>query len=1055
MKKLCARFVLCAVILFATSLPAFSQITLSVKNKEIRSILQQIERTTDYRFFYGSLNDLKTVKSIQVTDCSLTKTLDLLFEKTSIGYTVRDGSQVVLFDVSTEKKPVDNKTVKGVVTDPDGIPLVGVFVTIKGGPANQGTISDLDGKFAIDNVSPTSTLEFSYLGFTRKEVAPRGQNDLKVVMVPSSEVLDDVVVIGYGSLEKRELTSSVTSLKSKDFIGGNTASPIQALTGKVTGLDVYSSAGSDPNTSISLQLRGVNSVMADQGPLVVVDGVPGGNMNILQKEDIVSVDVLKDASAAAIYGTRASGGVILVTTRMGSEGKVKVNYSTELTTETILRRAEMLSSQEWRNLGYDDYGADTDWFAAITRTPFTQRHMVTMSGGSKAFTAYASVFYKGAQGMTIGSDRREIGGRFNYSYKTLGDRLELSGRFSYVTITSNYTNSGIFRDALTLNPTFPIYDETDPSGYNILTGNDEWNPVANINLREDISTNDRLQANMSAKFFILKNWTTTLNAGATSNVGNGGYWESALHRNSRDNNRAGYASQSWDRSGIKNLEWTTNYEDRWSAHSLKAVAGYSFQQSGQTLKFSGNNADFSNDGSKWYNMSEGKYLVQGRSGISSYKSPRERLISVFGRVNYNYDDRYLLMASVRYEGSSKFGDNNKWGWFPAVSAAWRLSSESFMRDITWLNDLRIRAGVGVTGNQGFDPGVTTRMYKTDAGDSFLVNGQWITIYGLAKNVNYDLRWEKKTEYNVGIDFDVLSHRLSGKIDGYLRHITDMIYDIDVAQPPAVYPVTTMNVGSMQNIGFEFEVTGVPVKTRDLTYSTTLRLAHNKTKLLNLWENQTYYDTVSFPSPGSPGTAVRLAPGEEIGQFYIWKFAGFDDDGGWLLYDKDDNIINAAEKTIEDKRYIGNAIPKLTLSWDNNLTWKNLDFNLFFRSWLGFQVFNMTEMYYGLPNVVNKNILKSALGKNAHITGEKELCDYFLEEGSFLKLDAATLGYTIKFNSKSIDNIRLTITGRNLFCLTGYSGLDPEINSTGLTPGFEGLYMYPRTRVFTFGAQINF
>ena len=1051
MYTFCKKLLLSALLIVAVSSQLCAQINLSVKDKDLRSVLQQIERTSNYRFFFGNIPDLKSAVSIEVKDADIKEVLDKLFSGTDIEYTISD-YQIVLKESAKAEQPSPDK-VKGRVVDETGKPLPGVFISIKGHTRSTATLSDTDGYFTVSGVNPRSVLVFQMLGFNHKEVAVGTGKNLKVTLTESSEMLDDVVVIGYGSLEKRELTSAITSLKSKDFISGNSQSPLISLVGKVPGLDIYSSAGSDPNTSISIQLRGVNSILADQGPLVVVDGVPGGNMNILQKEDIVSVDVLKDASAAAIYGTRASGGVILVTTRMGSEGKVKVNYTAEMTTETILNRAEMLSADEWRDLGYDDYGGNTDWFEAITKTPFTQRHMLSMSGGSGSFTSYASFFYKKAEGMTIGSDRRETGGRYNFSYKTLENHLELSGRASYVDIASNFTDSGIFRDALTLNPTFPIYNDEDPSGYNILSGNDEWNPVANINLKEDKAQNDRLQASLSAKLFILKGWTTTLTAGVTQNVDNSAYWESALHRRSRDNNRAGYASQSWSRSGSTNLEWITNYDLRMNRHSLKTVAGYSFQQTGMSLSFNGSNADFSNDGSKMYNMGDGKYLAEGRSTINSYKSPRERLISVFGRVNYSYDDRYLLMASARYEGSSKFGDNNKWGFFPSLSVAWRISSESFMRDYTWLNDLRIRAGVGVTGNQGFSPGVTTRMYKADT-DPYYLDGRWITTYGLAKNVNYDLQWETKTEYNLGMDFAVLDNRLGGKVDLYRRLITNLIYDVDVAQPPAVYPTTTKNVGGMQNKGWEVELYGTPVKTKDLMYTTTFRFSHNKSSLLALWGEQNYYDTVSFPSPGSPGTAVRLQPGEEIGQFFIWKYAGISEDGNWLLYDNDDNVIKASEKTIEDKRYIGNSIPKLVMSWDNSLTWKNFDLNIFFRSWIGHDVFNMTEMYYGLPNVVNKNVLKRAFQKNAHIKGEKELCDYFLEDGSFLKLDALTLGYTLKFK-KLVDSIHLSLTGRNLFCLTGYTGLDPEINSTGLTPGFEGLYMYPRTRVFTFGASVQF
>lgn len=1034
-----------------------AQVSIQADQQEVRSVIRQIERSSQYRFFFSSeLPGLDRRVTLHLKDVPLEEALDKLLDGIPVDYTVRDGSQVVLSERKgpAEQPPVPgDKSLRGRVTDEAGEPLVGVVVTVKGGRIADGRSTDLNGYYSFPDVSPEDVLIFQYMGFARQEIRVGRRRTLNVTMYESSEMLDDVVVIGYGTLEKRELTSSVTSLKAKDFIGGNTASPVQAIMGKVTGLDIHSSAGNDPNSSVSLQLRGVNSLLADQGPLVVIDGIPGGNINILQKEDIVSIDVLKDASAGAIYGTRASGGVILVTTRMGQEGKVGVSYSSELTTETILRRAHVLTSDQWRELGKEDMGGDTDWFQEITRTPFTQRQMISMSGGSKTFSAYASAYWKTAQGMAIGSDRQEVGARFNFSYTTLGGHLELSGRVNYVNLRSNYTDSGIFRDALTLNPTIPVYNPNDESGYNILTGNDEYNPVANVNLKEDSSQNDRLQAALSAKANIARGLTSTLTVGALQDVDSNGYWESALHRESRENNRDGYARQSWKRYTGTNVEWVTNYNLLKGRHSLKAAAGYSFQQTGAKLEFSGSNADFSNDGSKYYNMGDGKYLAEGRASMKSYKSPRERLIAVFARVNYSFDDRYLVSASARYEGSSKFGDNNKWGLFPALSAAWRISQESFLRSVPWINDIRIRAGVGVTGNQGFDPGVTTRMYRSDT-DPYYVDGRWITVYGLSKNVNYDLQWETKTEYNVGVDWDLFDHRFSGKVDVYKRYVDKLIYDINVAQPPAVYPTTTMNVGSMQNNGIEFELSAVPVRTSALSWRSTLRGSHNVTVLGKLWRDDIFYDTVSFPSPGSPGTAVRLEPGQRVGQFYVWKYAGIDENGNWLLYDRDDNIIPATEKKQEDKRYTGNALPDVVLSWDNSISWKNFDFNVFFRSWIGHDVFNMTEMYYGLPNAINKNVLQSAYTRNAHIVGEKELCDYFIEDGSFLKLDAVSIGYTLELG-RLVRSIRLSLSGRNLFCLTGYKGIDPEVNTTRLTPGFEGLYLYPDTRVYTFGLQVNF
>ena len=1048
-----------ALLALAVCMPlcTFAQITVSARKTAIRSVIQQIERTSEYRFFYNSsLPDLDRKVDIEVKDATIGATLDKLFGGTAIAYTVSN-YQISL----AAKKEEAPRNLSGVVTGEQGEKLVGVTVIVKG--TGKACATNVEGQFAFGEPLPNATLIVQSIGYKTQEVPVQGRTSVDIVLREESLQLDDVVVIGYGTLDKRELTSSVTSLKNSDLLAGNTASPLQAIAGKVPGLNIVSASGTDPNSSISIQLRGANSIKSEQGPLIVVDGIPGGNMNILQKEDIVSIDVLKDASAGAIYGTRASGGVILVTTRMGQIGAPAVSYTGEFTTETVRRKAEVLSTDEWIAHGQADRGGRTDWFDAITRTPFTQRHIVTMSGGTKNFSAYASLFYKNAQGMTIRSDKREIGGRFNFKFLTLNDRLELSGRLNYVDSKANIAPSSIFRDAMNLNPTIPVYNPDDPSGYKILEGEGEWNPVAVLALSENADHTARLQADISAKLNIYDGLSTTLTVGTVGTSANKAYWESALHRRSREMARNGYAEQKWSTQNTESLEWIFNYNKLFGAHSIKAVAGYSYQRLGRKERFEGDNANFSVDGTKWYNMGEGTWLKEGRSSIYSHKDPLETLVAYFARINYSYADRYLLSVSARYEGSSKFGANNRYGWFPAVSAAWRISNESFMKDVKWIDDLRIRFGYGRTGNGWFSPGVTTRMYKYDTSSSVVrtwyFNGAWSSVYGLARNVNPDLQWETKDEYNFGVDFQVLKGRLSGKLDVYKRKVDNMIYDISVSQPPAVYDKTTMNVGSMENNGFEIELTGVPVSTKDWNYTTSLQISRNRTRLITLWGSQTVFHDYDFPTPGSPGKAVRLAPGEDIGRFYIWKYAGIADDGSWLLYDKDNNIIPAAQKTPEDKRFIGQAMPDVILSWDNNISWKNFDLSLFFRSWIGNDVFNMTEMYHGLQSASGQNTrnrLKTAFGRNANITGEKELCDYFLEDGSFLKLDAATLGYTLRIPSiKSyIRSIRFTFTARNVFCLTKYRGIDPEVNTNGLTPGFEGLEVWPSTRVFTFGITLN-
>lgn len=442
--------------------------------------------------------------------------------------------------------------------------------------------------------------------------------------------------------------------------------------------------------------------------------------------------------------------------------------------------------------------------------------------------------------------------------------------------------------------------------------------------------------------------------------------------------------------------------------------------------------------------------------MGSWRNPSVKLIAFFGRVNYSFKDRYMLTASLRHEGSSKFAKGNQWGNFPGISAAWRVSEESFLKGSRIVSDLKLRGGYGATGNEGFDANVATRMYGADTW--WLVNGTWIRTYGVLHNQNPHIRWEVKKEYNVGLDFALFDNRLSGRFDLYKRRVEDMIYDVSVSQPPAIHDKTSVNVGSMENKGYEFELNWNAVKTDNWTYTTGIVASGNKSTLTTLNGGLTFADRKSFPAPGSPGTAVRLYPGQDIGRFFIWRFAGFTEEGNWQLYDKTGKPFDVTKqaKKIEDKTFVGNAIPKIMLSWNHAVTWKNFDASVYLRSWLGYDVFNMINMYYSLPNVKGQNLLRDAYGKHKNIKGEKELSDYWLEKGNFVKLDALSIGYTFHQQTvKPLKGLRLYATVRDLFVITKYSGLDPEVNINGLEPGFEERNVYPETRTFMFGLQANF
>lgn len=943
----------------------------------------------------------------------------------------------------------------GSITDEAGNPLAGATIHVKGTP--KSTASDQNGIFKLNNVKKNEVISIHMIGFTTQEVRYNGETTLNIKMISVAQSLEEAVVVGYGTIDKKELTSAVSTIKQKDMVAG-TVSPLLAIQGKVPGLSVISTNGTDPNAGISLQLRGVNSVNASQGPLVVIDGVPGGDINSVAKEDIESINVLRDASAAAIYGTRASGGVILITTKRPQIGKAQVNFTSEYFIETVRKKPEVLSAEKFIEYGLgNDLGHKTDWYDEVTNNnPFSHRQVVNISGGSENANVYTTFTKRDATGMAITSKREEIGGRINSSFKFFDGFAELNTNVSYNEAKAFGSNNDIFNMAMVLNPTETPYDVNDVSGFNVLVGGyDYWNPVAEVKLRSDLKQFKYLLANSTLKLNLTEHLTTSATIGVKNNSEHGTYYRSAQHRLSRQDGVDGNASQYYNKYNDRVFEWTVNYNNRWADHAVNAVAGYSYQDfNGQG--FSANNSDFPVDGIKENDMGTGSYLVEGRAGMGSWRNPWVKLAAFFGRVNYSYLDRYILTATARYEGSSKFAPKNRWGFFPGLSAGWRISQEPFLRDVSFINDLKLRAGYGETGNEGFDAKVASRMYSADTW--FLQDGNWFRTYGVMHNQNPNIKWEVKKEYNLGLDFSILENKLSGRIDFYKRKIDDLIYDISVSQPPAIHDKTTMNVGSMQNTGYEFELNYKAVSKEHFTYSTGIVASHNKSTLNTLWGSQTFTDRKDFPAPGSPGSAVRLYPGEDIGRFYIWKFAGFTDDGYWQLYDKDGNIFDVRErsKTVGDKAFVGNAIPTLQLSWNNQFSYKNWDASIYMRSWIGHDVFNMINMYYSLPNVKGQNVLAEAYDKHKNIKGEKELSDYWLEKGTFLKVDALNIGYSFNNNViKPIKSLRIYATARDLFVFTNYTGLDPEVNINGLEPGFEERNVYPKTRTFMMGLQINF
>lgn len=954
----------------------------------------------------------------------------------------------------------DNR-VKGTVVDDKGEPLIGAVIRIVGADVSFAAVTDMDGKFSIKVPNKNATLEIKSVGYKTLRVPANG--NLNVTLKEDISDLNEVVVIGYGTLDKKEVTSAITSIKGKDLMVGVGGADISgALQGKISGLVMSNTASANAGTTF--QLRGMTSVNAGRSPLIVIDGFPGGDIRSLSQDDIASIDVLKDASAGAIYGTRAASGVILITTKSGTntQGKLELTYSNEFSHKQSYNAPEMLSGREYaeHNIG-TDYGDDVDWWdEMINHKNFSTKHHLSLQYGTDKAQVYTSLYYEKQDGIAIVDSRKDYGGRVNANFKLFDGWLEFKPMVDYRQ-TSRNNHWPNFQQALFNNPTRSPYDSNSETGYNIWQNETlDYNVVADAKLYTYEGVDKWFKPKMVLKLNIkpIPGLNFQQSLGYENRQWENHTYNPSYSRTSIEDNHTGSAYLGFSKSERITSEGYFSYANEFKKHSISATAGYSYFEYNSD-NFNMSNYNFSVDGVKFWDIGQGTGLADGKASMSSGKDPSEKLFSLFARANYAFDDTYLLSASIRHEGSSKFASKNRWANFWSASAGWRISNEKFMKNISWVEDLKLRVGYGVTGNNNFSSSYMANMLGSDA-FWYLPNGNWKKSYGKTQNVNPELGWEEKKEWNFGIDYSLFGGRLYGKFDYFIRNIDNLLYSVNVPQPPYTQGTQWQNIGKMQIKGWEFEVGGTPIKTKDFTWTSNLNLSHNSGKIKTLWGNNTYFNGNGFPAPGTPGDAARIEEGSTIGSFFIWKFAGFDDEGNFLLYDKDDNVIPASQKTELDKRYIGNYTPKLIAAWNNTFTYKNWDLGINMRSWIDFDVMNTANMYFGIQGRGNNNVLKTAYTKFNHIKGEKQICDYYLEDGTFLKIDAITLGYTLnmkKLTKNMINKVRLWATCGNVCTITGYSGMNPEVNITGWDQGTEKFWSdyYPTVRTWTFGMQFNF
>lgn len=960
--------------------------------------------------------------------------------------------------------------VTGKVKDSSGEPVIGASVVVKGNNT-MGTITDFDGNFMLD-VPAKSVLVISYIGYVTQEVPTAGKNSLEIVLKEDTKTLDEVVVIGYGTQRKGDVTSSVASVKADNFVKGAVKDVGQLIQGKVAGLAITNPNG-DPTGSTQIRLRGTNTIGgANTAPLVLIDGIPG-ELGTVAPEDVESVDVLKDGSAAAIYGTRGTNGVILITTKQAKGVDInQVEYNGYVSTSLIAKKLDMLNADEFRTLYPDqDHGADTDWIDEISRTPVSHVHNLSLMGGNSKTNYIANLNYASRQWIMKKSDFESFQGRIEVTHRMFDDKLKLKfGLFGKKNQMESTTSGGSFRgwvygQATRRNPTDPVRNEDGTWNENVSKFEYE-NPLALLYEAEGNVKKTQLRYNGNIVYNPIKDLTLSAVFSYIRDNMNRGYGETLNHISALRDGLAGWSSVGAYTKMEKLMELTAQYNKEIGAHKFSVLGGYSYNETDFEELWIDNYGFQDDYFGGWHNIGIGSALKDGKANIGSKKTPTN-LIGFFGRATYSFKNRYLLMGALRYEGASQlWGTDNAWGLFPSISVGWRITEEAFMKNQKIFDDLKLRVGYGVTGSQPKDPFLGVAMLKY--GSYAFVNGNWVQTIVPASNPNPDLKWEEKKETNIGLDFVSWGGRLSGSIDYYNRDVDGLIYEYGVPTPPNLYNKTMANGGTMRNRGVEVLVTVVPVQNKDFEWSTTGTFSLNSNKLISLSgsifkSDYDYFNTGTVEYSGQVADSHRVQVGESIGNFYGFKVVDVDSEGRWIYEDRNGELVNYKDFTHapEDKHVIGNGLPKWYAGWNNTLRYKNFDLNVTMRGAFGFQIINGGRMNY--ENVKNsrfENRLKSVndlvFGKHTLSPEvEPEFNSYYVEDGDYWKIDNITLGYSFGQVGKYIKSLRIYGSVLNALTITGYKGIDPEVSTDGLTPGYDTRDRYPSVRSFTFGVNVKF
>ncbi len=963
----------------------------------------------------------------------------------------------------------------GVITDANGEPLIGVTVMEQG--TSNGTVTDANGRYTLTTTKAGARLKVSYVGYADQVITP-GQS---VVLKEDNQTLNEVVVVGYGTMRRKDVTSSITTVRSEDLNRGVFSDAASMLQGKVAGLVVTTTG--DPNGSPSITLRGASSLRSGEAmsPYYVVDGIPGVDISMVAPDDIESIDVLRDATATAIYGSKAANGVIIITTKSGKSGaeRTSVTYSGYVGFDKISKTLDMATAQDIRDYvaknGIDyayDGGADTDWQDQVLRTGVSHNHNLSINGGGKKTTYMASVNYTNREGVVKGSSMNRLNLRSLVSTKVLKDRLELSAGINalygkHKGVANGWDGESVLDAMNYFNPTNAV--TSDDGSWTVGSGSQNYNPLSLIN--EDTSETmwKRNQFIGKATLRIIEGLLWNMNYSYDNVQRTYSAYDSHQSQLPGLTDYNGRATRSTYFGDGQTFETYINYDKTFAkVHKLALMAGYSWEEKSSNDGFGLTVHNFFDDNLKWYNLTYAG-AIDGMPAVQSGTKETVRNISFYGRVSYSYNSKYMFQASIRRDGSSVFGDGHRWGTFPSVSAAWNITEEDFMKDQHVFSNLKLRLGYGVSGNAlGFGAYSAVKTYGA-SGSYFVADGDTYVSLGATKLANPNLKWESTGMFNVGLDYAFAGGRVNGSIEFYNKKTKDLIWTYPVST--FVYPFYNIqaNVGEITNTGVEFSVNAIPVKTKDFTWNTTLNLSHNKNTVDKL--SNDLYQTGTF-AQGDPrvagvssnGYTQRVMEGEPIGTFFIYEFAGYNDAGKATYYVHDEATGERTGEVTEspvykDRTIVGNAQPKLNLGWNNTLAYKNWSMNMFFTGVFGNKIYNGSRAHYTAPDFFTggKNVLKEFIyDRPATDTYSNVPSDRFLENGSYFRLQSLSLGYTFTHFNDWIQSAQLYVTCNNVFTITGYKGLDPEVNLGGIDPGVDYRWSnYPHTRTVMVGVKVNF